>query len=50
VLKADLLFERNFENQEKTLMEMIFIARKKRDMHLRLIKEASKKARKDHHR
>ena len=33
----DSLFEKTFENQEKNLMEMIFVARKKRDLHLKLI-------------
>eukprot|EP00347_Sterkiella_histriomuscorum_P013255 403365416 len=45
VLKADHMFEKLFENQEKNFMEMIFNARKKRNHHLRLIQTANRKYR-----
>eukprot|EP00347_Sterkiella_histriomuscorum_P021070 403335377 len=45
VLKADHMFEKIFENQEKNFMEMIFNARKKRNHHLRLIQTANRKYR-----
>lgn len=46
VLKIDQLFEKSFENQERNFMEMIFNGRKKRTLHLKLIREANKKAKK----
>jgi hypothetical protein len=47
LLKIELLFEKSFENQEKNLFEMIFTARRKRDLHLKLISAANRKARRD---
>ena len=43
VLKIDSYFENSVKNQETNLMEMILVARKKRDFHLKLISEANKK-------
>jgi hypothetical protein len=50
VLKVDSQFEKTFESYEKNLMEMIFKARQKRDLHLKLIQKANKKAKKDQQR
>src|SRR5690606_9946723 len=47
LLKVDALFEKSFSNQEKNLMEMILVARTKRDLHLKLIRDANRKARKE---
>eukprot|EP00347_Sterkiella_histriomuscorum_P010858 403374655 len=43
VLKIDDKFETNCKNKERNIMEMIIIARKRRNHHLKLIKELSEK-------
>ena len=40
-------FVKNFRNHEKNLVEMVLTARKKRDLHKRLMVEADKKAKKE---
>jgi hypothetical protein len=47
LLKVNDHFEKSFTDQEKNLMEMILKAKKKRDLHKRLILEADKKAKKE---
>lgn len=47
VLKAEQMTERNYENTEKNLIEMILVARAKRNNHLKLIHAANKKARRE---
>ena len=44
LLKVNENFERHFRNQEKNLLDMILAARKKRDLHAKLMVEAEKKA------
>jgi hypothetical protein len=46
-LKIDEVFEKTLQNQEKNIMHMILLARKKRDLHSRLMIEADKKAAKE---
>ncbi len=47
LLKVNDVFERIFVNQEKNIIEMIINARKKRDMHQKMMLEADKKAKKE---
>lgn len=47
VLKISEAFVKQLKSQEKNLIEMILLARKKRDIHKRLMIEADKKAAKD---
>lgn len=47
VLKINEDLVRALKNQEKKLIEMILLARKKRDIHKRMMVEADKKAAKD---
>jgi hypothetical protein len=47
ILKVTESFVRSLKSQEKNLIEMILIARKKRDIHKRLMIEADKKAAKE---
>lgn len=46
-LKVDEHFEKSIQSLEKNLMDMILIARKKRDLHERLMLSADQKAAKE---
>lgn len=47
ILRVTPSFVRSFRNQEKRLIGMILEARKKRDLHRRLMQEADRKAQKE---